>query len=257
MSERKTYQYDVVLSFAGEQREYALQLAQKLRQLDLDVFYDRWETNELWGGNLSSLLASKYIEESLLCIVLFSKEYYAKPFTQMEFKYVMARREYDNSYVNPISMDGTVHKDWPENGAYIDSSKYSIDQIALSIRAKVITKKKELKLIDPEFHKESNKMTIFSDGEEEEVEVLLSFKYTDTNTEYLVYTKNEADELGNVTIYVASVEQDKGEPVLSSVKDEDWDRIKNTLQALAQDPDDDSSPFIKGEFHASDGLDLM
>ena len=40
---------------------------------------------------------------------------------------------------------------------------------------------------------------ILEDGSIDEVEVLLSFKFTDTNTEYMVYTKNESDDNGNIT----------------------------------------------------------
>ena len=41
---------------------------------------------------------------------------------------------------------------------------------------------------------------VLEDGSIDEVEVLLSFRFTDTNTEYMVYTKNETDDNGNVTI---------------------------------------------------------
>ncbi len=76
------------------------------------------------------------------------------------------------------------------------------------------------------------------DGSIDEVEVLLSFEFTDTKKEYIVYTKNETDESGNVTIYVASlIRTDDGEdPKLGSVEtDEEWARIKNVLKELAKD----------------------
>ncbi len=77
---------------------------------------------------------------------------------------------------------------------------------------------------------------VLEDGSIDEVEVLLSFKFTDTNTEYLIYTKNETDENGNVTIYVASVDRsDGGEPRLGTVDSEDeWTRIKSVLKELSK-----------------------
>lgn len=77
---------------------------------------------------------------------------------------------------------------------------------------------------------------VLEDGSIDEVEVLLSFKFTDTNTEYMIYTKNETDESGNVTIYVASVERAPGEePRLGSVdSEEEWTRIKNVLKELSK-----------------------
>ena len=77
---------------------------------------------------------------------------------------------------------------------------------------------------------------VLEDGSIDEVEVLLSFKFTDTNTEYMVYTKNETDDNGNVTIYVASVDRvDGGDPRLGSVdSEEEWTRIKNVLKELSK-----------------------
>ena len=77
---------------------------------------------------------------------------------------------------------------------------------------------------------------VLEDGSIDEVEVLLSFKFTDTNTEYMVYTKNETDDNGNVTVYVASVDRiDGGDPRLGSVdSEEEWTRIKNVLKELSK-----------------------
>lgn len=76
---------------------------------------------------------------------------------------------------------------------------------------------------------------VLEDGSIDEVEVLLSFKFTDTNTEYMVYTKNETDDNGNITIYVASVDRSTGEPKLGSVdSEEEWTRVKNVLKELSK-----------------------
>ena len=47
--------------------------------------------------------------------------------------------------------------------------------------------------------------TTLPDGTKEEVEVLLAFKFNDNNKEYVIYTKNEIDDNGNVTIYISNV----------------------------------------------------
>ena len=69
---------------------------------------------------------------------------------------------------------------------------------------------------------------VLEDGSVDEVEFLLSFKFTDNNKEYMIYTKNESDDNGNVTIYVASVERNgDSDPKLGGVDSEDeWTRIK-------------------------------
>ena len=76
---------------------------------------------------------------------------------------------------------------------------------------------------------------VLEDGSIDEVEVLLSFEFEDTKKEYIIYTKNEVDEAGNVTIYIASVERVNGKPVLGSIAtDDEWSRIKNLLRELSK-----------------------
>ena len=78
---------------------------------------------------------------------------------------------------------------------------------------------------------------ILEDGSMDEVEILLTFEFTDTKKEYIVYTKNETDDKGNVTIYVASLTRvENGDPILGNVEtDEEWTRIKNVLKELSKD----------------------
>ena len=77
---------------------------------------------------------------------------------------------------------------------------------------------------------------VLEDGSIDEVEVLLTFEFTDTKKEYTVYTKNETDDNGNVTIYVASlIRKEDSEPILGGVEtDEEWTRIKSVLKELSK-----------------------
>ncbi len=72
-------------------------------------------------------------------------------------------------------------------------------------------------------------------GETEEVEVILAFEFKDNKKEYVVYTKNETDENGNVTVYVSNVDCSSGEPKLLGIDNEsEWDRIKDVLRELSK-----------------------
>jgi len=77
---------------------------------------------------------------------------------------------------------------------------------------------------------------VLEDGSIDEVEVLLTFEFTDTKKEYIVYTKNETDDNGNVTIYVATLHRKEDEdPILGSIEtEEEWTRIKNVLKELSK-----------------------
>lgn len=74
------------------------------------------------------------------------------------------------------------------------------------------------------------------DGTTEDVEVILAFEFKDNKKEYVVYTKNEKDENGNVTVYVSNVDRSENEPKLLGVDSEnEWSRIKDVLRELSKE----------------------
>ena len=61
LKENKSFDYDVALSFAGEDREYVEDVATFLKDVGIKVFYDKFEADNLWGKNLyDHLYASVY-----------------------------------------------------------------------------------------------------------------------------------------------------------------------------------------------------
>lgn len=85
---------------------------------------------------------------------------------------------------------------------------------------------------------DKKKMTmsiIDEDGSIDEVEVVIAFEFKDTKNEYVVYTKNEKDENGNVTVYVSRVDRSGETPRLYGIDDEDeWNRVKDVLRKLSK-----------------------
>ncbi|MBQ6539312.1 MAG: DUF1292 domain-containing protein [Bacilli bacterium] len=76
---------------------------------------------------------------------------------------------------------------------------------------------------------------VAQDGSIEEVEVIIAFKFKDTDKEYVIYTKNEKDEKGLITVYVSNVDRSSGETKLFGVDDEaEWNKIKDVLRELAK-----------------------
>lgn len=80
-----------------------------------------------------------------------------------------------------------------------------------------------------------NMSIVLEDGSIETVELLFAFEFNDTKKEYAVYTKNEKDESGNITIYVSSVLRSDDSVKFGSVEtDSDWARIKDVLRELSK-----------------------
>lgn len=74
------------------------------------------------------------------------------------------------------------------------------------------------------------------DGSVEQVEVILAFEFKDNKKEYVIYTRDEKDDNGNVTVYVSNVDRSSGNPKLMGVDDEnEWNRIKDVLRELSKD----------------------
>ena len=83
----------------------------------------------------------------------------------------------------------------------------------------------------------NNKTMIITmpDGTQDTVETLLTFKFNDNNKEYVIYTKNEVDDNGNVTIYISNVVRNGDSVNLTTVSDEnEWARIKDVLRDLSK-----------------------
>ena len=76
---------------------------------------------------------------------------------------------------------------------------------------------------------------VLQDGTIDEVEVLLTFQLVDLKKQYIVYTKNEVDENGNVKIYISTVTGSDDNVHLTNIEtEEEWTRIKEVLRELSK-----------------------
>jgi hypothetical protein len=63
-----SYEYDVTLSFAGEDRDYVDQVASFLKTDDVDVHYDEFEEVNMWGKDLAEHLDDVYRNKAQYCV---------------------------------------------------------------------------------------------------------------------------------------------------------------------------------------------
>ena len=98
------YRYDVALTFAGEDRQFADLLANHLKTAGLHVFYDDFEKAKLWGKDLFVTLCDIYSNQARYCIMLISKAYVEKQWTVHERRSAQERvlNERDNEYLLPV-----------------------------------------------------------------------------------------------------------------------------------------------------------
>jgi|SRR5579872_564160 len=102
--------WDVALSFAGAQREFAEQVARALAARDVRCFYDFDPATEveLWGKHLAEHLPSVYGNQAAVVVVFVSAEYASREWTRLERRAAFSRAMRENrEYVLPVRFDDT------------------------------------------------------------------------------------------------------------------------------------------------------
>lgn len=119
--ELKNYDYDIALSFAGENRDYVEEVAQTLKVYGVRVFYDKFEEHTLWGKNLIDYLQDIYKNKAKYT-VMFISEYYAKKAWTTHERKSMQERAYRESeeYILPARFDNTEIPGLYSTVSYID-----------------------------------------------------------------------------------------------------------------------------------------
>jgi hypothetical protein len=101
-------EYDVALSFAGEDRPYVSQVADSLKRRHVTVFYDEYERAELWGKDLFAHLSEVYLNRAKYTIMFISRHCAAKVWTNHERRSAQARAlEEGGEYILPVRFDDT------------------------------------------------------------------------------------------------------------------------------------------------------
>jgi hypothetical protein len=83
--------YDVVLSFAGEDRAYVEQVAVVLKQRGVRIFYDGFEAASLWGKNLAEHFDWVYRHSGKFFVPFISAAYKDKMWTKFERRSALSR----------------------------------------------------------------------------------------------------------------------------------------------------------------------
>ncbi len=125
------FEFDVALSFAGEQRVYVEKVAYFLQNKGLTVFYDKFHQSHLWGKDLSIYLHDVFSNKSKFCIMFISKEYIEKAWPSHEREAALQKQvEVGGGYILPVRFDDTVVPGLPDSISYIDANTYTPENIA-------------------------------------------------------------------------------------------------------------------------------
>jgi|RhiMetdeSRZDD1v2_1073273.scaffolds.fasta_scaffold77449_3 hypothetical protein len=132
------FEYDVCLSFAGENRSYVTRVAMYLKAKGVRVFYDLDEPTKLWGKDLYAHLDDIYRNKARFCVMFISEAYGRKLWTNHERQSAQARAFRSNQeYILPARFDDTAIPGIRDTVIYIDLKNYTPMAFAKLILAKV------------------------------------------------------------------------------------------------------------------------
>ena len=113
--------YDLAISFAGEQREIARDITDRLEDTGYSVFLDEYQEAELWGSDLTVKLGKVYGEEARRCLIIVSEDYVRKPWTNHERRNVLYRFMNDpGEYLLCLRTDASCLPGLPSVIGYLD-----------------------------------------------------------------------------------------------------------------------------------------
>jgi len=132
--------YDVAISFAGEDRPVARNLATRLLARSYRVFYDEFHQADLWGEDLAQRLAAVYGEESRYCVIVVSENYAVKVWPRQELRSALAGALFAgdrDAYILPLRLDDTRLPGLLPTIGYLDLRNVGLDYVANLLYQKI------------------------------------------------------------------------------------------------------------------------
>lgn len=187
------YKHDVAISYAGEDREIAVKLANALTEKGLKVFYDKYYEGDMWGKKLSPLLREAYGASTRYVVLIISKHYPNKDSTNFEFNIAKEEaKKREGEFILPVAIDDTILVGLHSDVMRLDYYKYGVNKI-VELLIQKITGKKPIKIIE----KENELLSQFLDDDKKVLGLLFSMleegKIGTFKTSSLMHLFNELD----------------------------------------------------------------
>lgn len=132
--------FDIALSFAGEDRQYVDRVANVLRDRGVKVFYDLFEEADLWGKDLYAHLTDVYQKRARFTVMFISEAYGKKLWTNHERRAAQARAfQESQEYVLPARFDGTEIPGVLPTVGYVSLSNKTPEDFASIITRKLVS----------------------------------------------------------------------------------------------------------------------
>ena len=143
------YEYEVALSFAGEQRPYVEEVARALHSRNISVFYDENEQVELWGKGLAEYFTDVFENRARMAVMFISEQYVNKVWTNLERRAMLSRTARESrEYILPVRFDDTLVPGLTQDIKYENACRFSPGELAAHIALKIGVKPFDVKASD-------------------------------------------------------------------------------------------------------------
>lgn len=103
-----SFEYDVAISYAGEDRQVVRPYADQLVENKVRIFFADFEQVDLWGADLYETFDAIYRLKARYCVLFLSQHYANKVWTNHERRAAQARAVQENrEYILPVRLDET------------------------------------------------------------------------------------------------------------------------------------------------------
>ncbi|MCY4114486.1 MAG: TIR domain-containing protein [Chloroflexi bacterium] len=124
-------EYEIALSFAGEQRCYVKQVAQSIQSRGVSVFYDEFEKVELWGKHAAEEFQQVYERRANVVVMFISRHYVDKAWPRHERRSILSRAVQESrEFILPVQFDDTEVPGLPGDIFYLRAEEFLPAEIA-------------------------------------------------------------------------------------------------------------------------------
>jgi hypothetical protein len=132
------YEYDVAISFAGEDRPIVEPYALALKTRRVRIFYANFAEVDLWGADLYETLDAVYRLKARYCVLFLSHHYADKVWTNHERRAAQARAVMENrEYILPVRLDPTEIPGLRPTICYLDWGRIGLNGLVEATMTKL------------------------------------------------------------------------------------------------------------------------
>jgi len=144
-----------------------------LQEFNINLFYDGFNEDNLWGYNLVDVFKDIYSKKCKYVVMFISKEYNQKAFSNLERQAALSKALYLDGYILPVRLDDENIKGQPETVHYLDARNLTPKEVA----TKIANKLRPFELI---------KSNLVTPPTNEEMQGIVEFNYTNNDGHFLL-----------------------------------------------------------------------